>query len=148
MHKNKTFKVMPVFLLAALLTGPAVAMTDGKTAQGEPYVTGGIGTGELDSLEKQRGRFSLRVLTAAKGSGAFLADAMVKIVDASGKTVLETTADGPWLYVNLKPGDYKLTVTYRTQVKQQATRIHTGDRHEIFFYFDAAVDRLPKGEKG
>jgi hypothetical protein len=32
MRKNKTFKVIPAFLLAALLADPAAAMTDGKTA--------------------------------------------------------------------------------------------------------------------
>ena len=88
------------------------------------------------------------MLTAAKGSGAYLADALVRITDSSGKTVLDTTADGPWVYVNLKLGDYKVTVTYKGKTQQQATKIHTGDNHEIFFYFEEAVDRLPKGEKG
>ena len=135
-------------ILAAVIAGPAMAMTDGKTAQGEPWSSGGIGSGELEALEKQRGNFSLRILTAARGSGAFLADALVKITDASGRTVLETRADGPWTYVNLKVGDYRVAVTYKTETRQQATKIHAGDRRELFFYFDEAVDRLPKGEKG
>ncbi len=135
-------------LLAALLAGPVGAMTQGKTAQGEPYVTGGVGAAELETLEKGRKGFSLRVLTAAKGSGAYLADARVAIVDAAGKTVLDTSADGPWVYVNLKSGDYKVTVTYKGKVQQRATKIHVGDNHEMFFYFEEAVDRLPKGEKG
>lgn len=134
-------------MLALLLAGPAAAMSEGKTAQGEPYVTGGIGADELEALEKQRRRFSLRLLTAAKGSGAYLSDALIKITDASGRTVLNTTADGPWVYVNLKLGDYKVTVTYKGRVQQRATKIHAGDNHEVFFYFDEEVDRLPKGEK-
>ncbi len=134
-------------MLAILLAGPAASMSEGKTAQGEPYVSGGIGAGELEDLEKQRGRFSLRVLTAATGSGAYLADVLITITDAAGKTVLSTTADGPWLYVNLKLGDYKVTAIHKAQVKHQATKIHAGDRHEMFFYFDQPVERLPKGEK-
>jgi hypothetical protein len=145
---KKTLIPLAALLLSALLAAPALAVTEGKTAQGEPYVTGGVGASETETLEKQRSRFSLRVLTAAKTSGAFLADAVVKIIDAAGKTVLETKADGPWLYVNLKLGDYKVTATYKTQVKQQATKIHAGDHHEMFFYFDEPVERLPKGEKG
>ena len=146
MHKLMT--TVSISLLAALLAGPAMALTQGKTAQGEPYITGGVGAAELETLEKGRKGFSLRVLTAAKGSGAYLADALVKITDASGKTVLDTKADGPWVYVNLKLGDYKVTVTYKGKAQQQATKIHAGDNHEIFFYFEEAVDRLPKGEKG
>jgi hypothetical protein len=41
-----------------------------------------------------------------------------------------------------------VTVTFKAETRQQATKIHAGDRHELFFYFDEAVDRLPKGEKG
>jgi len=136
-----------IAILALLLAGPAAAMSEGKTAQGEPYLTGGIGADELEALEKQRKRFSLRLLTAAKGSGAYLADASVNIVDASGKTVLATKAEGPWVYVNLRLGDYKVTVTYKGRAQQRATKIHAGDNHEMFFYFEEAVDRLPKGEK-
>lgn len=143
-----TTRALTGALMVALLAGPAAAMTDGKTAQGEPWMTGGIGSGELESLEKQRNNFSLRILTAAKGSGAYLADALVKIVDAAGRTVLETRADGPWTYVNLKPGEYRVTVTYKSETRQQTTKISAGDRHEQFFYFEEAVDRLPKGEKG
>ena len=79
---------------------------------------------------------------------AYLADALVKVTDAAGRTVLETRADGPWLYVNLRQGDYRVLVTYKSESRQQATRIHANDRHEMFFYFDEAVERLPKGEKG
>lgn len=138
---------LSIGMLALLLAGPAASISDGKTAQGESYVTGGIGASELDDLEKRRHGFSLRVLTAAKGSGAYLADAVIRIIDGAGKTVLDTTADGPWLYVKLNPGDYKVTATYKTQVRQQATKIRANDRHEIFFYFDEAIERLPKGEK-
>ncbi len=138
---------LSIGMLVLLLAAPVAPMSDGKTAQGEPYVTGGIGAGELEDLEKQRHRFSLRVLTAAKGSGAYLADVLITITDAAGKTVLSTNADGPWLYVNLKLGDYKVTAMYKAQIKHQATKIHAGDRHEIFFYFDQPVERLPKGEK-
>ena len=139
---------LTALLLAALWAGSALAVTQGKTTQGEPFVTGGIGAAELETLEKGRKNFSLRLLTAAKGSGAYLADALVRITDSGGRTVLDTKADGPWVYVNLKRGDYKVTVTYKGKTQQQATKIHTGDNHEIFFYFEEAVDRLPKGEKG
>jgi hypothetical protein len=141
-------KAFAAALLAALLACPAAAMTEGRTAQGEAWISGGIGSSELELLDKQRGDFSLRILTAAKGSGAYLADALVKVTDAAGRTVLETRADGPWLYVNLRQGDYRVLVTYKSESRQQATRIHANDRHEMFFYFDEAVERLPKGEKG
>jgi hypothetical protein len=125
----------------------ALALTEGKTTQGEPYVTGGIGSGEEESLKQRSNQFSLRILVAATKSGAYLANVKVQIVDVAGKKVLETTTDGPWLLANLKLGEYKVSATYGGQTRQQATKIHPGDRHEIVFRFDEPVDRLPKGEK-
>lgn len=126
---------------------PSWALVEGKTAQGEPYVTGGVGSTEEAALKQRSAAFSLRILVAASGSGAYLADARVRITDAGGRQVLDVQTDGPWLLVNLKLGDYKVVATYGGQTREQATRIHAGDRHEMVFRFDVPVERLPKGEK-
>lgn len=144
---RKSIAAILVALSAGIAATPAQALVEGKTAQGEPFVTGGIGSTEEDSLKQRASQFSLRILVAATKSGAYLANARVQIVDAAGKTVLNTATDGPWLYVNLKLGEYKVTATYAGQNKQQPTKIHPGDRHEMVFRFDESVERLPKGEK-
>jgi hypothetical protein len=126
---------------------PAWALVEGKTAQGEPYVTGGVGATEEASLKQRSAEFSLRILVAAAGSGAYLADARVRITDAGGRQVLDVRTDGPWLLVNLKLGAYKVVATVEGQTREQATTIHAGDRHEMVFRFDVPVERLPKGEK-
>ncbi|HUJ73920.1 MAG TPA: hypothetical protein VL359_03640 [bacterium] len=60
--------------------------------------------------------YSLKLVFAVK-KGAYLADVGVKITSAKGATVLETTADGSWLFVDLAPGTYTV----------EATRKKTGD---------------------
>ena len=134
-------------LALAALAMPSWALVEGKTAQGEPYVSGGVGSTEEASLKQRSAEFSLRILVAAAGSGAYLADARVRITDASGKQVLDVRTDGPWLLVNLKLGAYKVVATVGGQTREQATTIHPGDRHEMVFRFDVPVERLPKGEK-
>lgn len=136
-----------VALSLAAFALPAWALVEGKTAQGEPYVTGGVGSTEESLLKQRSAEFSLRILVAASGSGAYLADARVRITDAAGRQVLDVRTDGPWLYVNLKLGDYKVVATFEGQTREQGTKIHAGDRHEMVFRFDVPVERLPKGEK-
>lgn len=143
MHRNLI--ALSACLILATLTGIAEAKTMGMTAQQETFVSGGVGMREREALQMQRAHFNLRVLTAAQGSGAYLADADIQITDAAGHTVLATQIDGPWLYVNLLRGEYRVRVEYQGQVKQQRTRIRAGDHRELDFYFAEAVERLPEG---
>lgn len=145
--------ILPLVTLFLTLTAPwaahdAFAIQEGKTAQGEPYVSGGVAFGESAALDKRRADFSLWVVTAAKKTGSYLAEAQVKITDASGKTVLDTKLDGPWLLVDLKLGRYTVEASFGNQTQRKTTTIHKGDHHEMMFYFDVEVETLPKGEKG
>ena len=145
-----------ILLLVSLflvLTAPwgardAFAIQEGKTAQGESYVSGGVARGESATLDQRRADFSLRVVTAAKKTGSYLADAQVKITDASGNTVIDTKLDGPLLLVNLKLGRYTVETRFDQQIQRKTTTIHKGDHHEMLFYFDVVVETLPKGEMG
>jgi hypothetical protein len=132
-------------VLTAASVGSVVAL-EGKTIQGEPFVSGGVSLDEREGLQKERTKYALFVQTAAKG-GAFLAAVDVRITDKAGKPVLETKLDGPWLLVNLKLGEYKVTATYGGKAQEKRTTIHRGDNHEMVFYFDEPAEMLKKGEK-
>lgn len=140
--------VLIAAMLAPWAAGKALAVTEGKTAQGEPYVSGGIALGEREALEQRRAAFSLWIATAAKKTGSYLADARVIVTDEAGKTVLDTKLDGPWLLVNLKLGRYTVQASLRNQTQRKTTTIHPGDHHEMLFYFDLEVEVLPPGVKG
>jgi hypothetical protein len=123
-------------LMAAWTSSAAFAMSQGTTAQDERFLSGGIALGERAALESRRNDFNLRVLTAAKGSGEYLANTEVKIVDKSGRIVLNTRLDGPWLLVNLKPGEYTVDAWYAGQRVQKSTTIHPNEHLEMNLYFD------------
>ena len=139
-------KFAPV--LAALALAGAVfsatAMTTGQTARGGPFVSGGIGKSEIVALDAQRDRYSLWVITAAKASGAYLADVRVRVIDEKKAVVLEHTMAGPWMLVDLPLGRFTVEASYGGQSFTRATTIHAGDRHQMVFYFDVAADVLPK----
>ena len=134
------------FLFLAFLSGTASAMRDGRTAQGEPFLSGGIGAEERDALKVQREFFNVRILTAAKGSGAYLSDVQTRITDSAGRAVLDTVMEGPWLYVKLLSGQYGVQVLYRGQTQQQNLSMGLKDQRSLNFYFIEEVERLPPGE--
>jgi hypothetical protein len=69
------------------------------------FLSGGIGSEEVEAIEAAAPNYSLTVQFSAS-TGAFLASVPVKITDAGGHVVLDTTTEGPYLLVNLEPGRY------------------------------------------
>ena len=119
------------------LLQPAVAMQRGTTELGGAFLTGGVGREEIDTLNGEKSQYALSILTAAKGSGAFVADVHIRITDAQSRQVLDTVMDGPWLLVNLPAGRYQVEAVLNARVQKSAVTIGAGDHHRTAFYFDA-----------
>jgi hypothetical protein len=92
-------------LLAFALTSVA-ATTRGSSAQGRALVSGGVSFEALQALHARRDEFSLWLLTAAKRSGAYLADVPVHISAVEQRMVFDASLDGPWLFVDRALGRY------------------------------------------
>ncbi|HET9978111.1 MAG TPA: hypothetical protein VFQ20_11780 [Burkholderiaceae bacterium] len=123
-------------ILGVLTATAALALQAGQTAQGRPFVSGGVSHEELVALHQRRDAYTLWVVTAALRSGAHLADVRVAIRDAKGQTVFDQALDGPWLFVDLPLGRYSVRASYARQTRERMTTIHRGDHHQVFFYFD------------
>jgi hypothetical protein len=140
-----------VALAAALLLlcgSPALALERGITVDGRPYLMGGIGLQEREELAAARNDFSLRIATAARGSGAFVSNVQVRILDAGDRIVFERELAGPVLLVDLAPGRYGLEATLDGQTQRTRTQIGAQDRREVIFCFDVAVEVLARDEAG
>jgi hypothetical protein len=130
--------------VALLAAQPAAAVERGKTVDGRAYMAGGIGLDEREQLAQARHQYSLRVATAARGSGAFLADVELRITDEAGRVVFDRRLDGPLLLVDLAPGRYSVEASLRGERRSARTTIGAQDRREITFYFDVAAGVLPE----
>lgn len=133
-----------IAIAASLISTASMGMSSGNTVRGGAFVSGGIGESEILALDAQRDRFSLWVITAAKLSGAYLADVRIRITDAKKALVLEQKIEGPWLLVDLPLGRFEVEASLGDQSLKRATTIHAGDHHQMVFYFDVAADVLPK----
>lgn len=137
-----------LLVAAVMLAGSAHGLEEGVTAQGRPYVSGGVADGEQSALHAQRERFTLWVVTAARKSGAYLADVQVKVTDSQQRVVFDAPLEGPWLLIDLPLGRYEVEARLGGEMQRLVTTIHPGDRHQAFFYFDVDVDKTSeRGER-
>ena len=135
MHK-KTLAASLVLLLglapfAARADGPPQVHTQGNVS----YVMGGVGEEHAEAMQAVRRDYPLSLLFIRKGTpkNAYLADIPVTIKDAHGKTVLDTTSDGPFLYVKLPPGRYAVSATHAGNTRTAAVYVpRKGHRHMVF----------------
>src|SRR6266550_3845774 len=99
----------PLALSATELTGGIV---NGKTDQGYPFASGGVGTEERELMRKEAPRYDLDLSFADQG-GKYLSDVKVAITDEHGNRIVETTTAGPWFYITLPVGRYDVKAQLR-----------------------------------
>ena len=58
-----------------------------------------------------------------QGTGEYLSDVKVSITDSRGNVFLETVADGPKLFANLKSGHYIVTANQDGRVVQKKATV-------------------------
>ena len=122
-----------VFLGSAFLLPAASAASDPvvQTAGGVSYVSGGVGTDVRDQLSSRASDFNLKLVFALT-SGEYVSGVRVAIADAAGKTLLDTTSEGPWFLAKLAAGNYQIVATFagkavRRQVAVGGARLRTID---------------------
>ncbi len=138
MHALRSIMVGSALVFGSL--SATAAVTEGSTVSGRPYVSGGIGQGEVEQLKQVAGKYSLQLIVSSL-SGAYLADMHTRIASAAGEKVLDTQLNAPWLLVDLKPGAYTVSVTHQGGKKQERKiNIVSGKRTELVVQFDVPAD--------
>jgi uncharacterized protein YigE (DUF2233 family) len=129
---------------AAILLGSAsmvcAASSDSEavfqTPNGISYVSGGVGDESIDRLNAMARDFNLKLVFALK-SGEYLSDVGVRIADAKGNVLVETTADGPWFFSRLPAGRYQIAVSYAGKVIKQAITLNAKTLRHVDFRWNA-----------
>jgi hypothetical protein len=115
---------------------PAIMITEGKTAQGYPYLSGGVGSDERIAMEERGKAFNVKFIFA-ETSGPFLATVNLEIFGSKNEAILSFTTTGPWFYIQLPPGIYNVKATFAGQSKQaKALRVGKDKRVQRTFVWD------------
>jgi hypothetical protein len=108
----------------------------GQTLRGEPFLAGGIGQEEVAAMRLARPGYGLSVITAARGTGAYVSDVHLRILDGEGQLVFDRVVPGPWLLVALPPGRYALEASRGGEVHKATVTVAAGATREQTFLFE------------
>lgn len=111
------------FTVATVAIAPGAAHavnTPGVTVHG-----GGVSVDEFAELNRRASDYQLKLVLAAKHSGAYLADVDVVVRSLPSRTVvLEHRSEGPLVLAELPTGRYEVTASCG-QVRPGASTTHT-----------------------
>ncbi|WP_233849284.1 carboxypeptidase regulatory-like domain-containing protein [Paraburkholderia sp. HD33-4] len=101
------------------------------------FLSGGIGLGQSTAIKEVMPRYPLTLEFAgnAASGNEYLADIPVTLSDMHGKTVLRTTAKGPFLLASLPHGRYSVSATYNGKTERRDVNIAPSSHvHELFLW--------------
>jgi hypothetical protein len=104
------------------------------------YISGGIGKDQALAFMRAAADYplTLEFVADAGHRREFLSDVPVTIQDHSGRDVLRTTTEGPFLLVNLPRGEYKVTARYGGRTEQRIVNVGRMDHHRLAFEWGQA----------
>jgi len=85
---------------------PVAAVLPFETVNHMTIVNGGVGLDESEAIKRVAAQFSLRVVISGRAGDYHVADRLT--ITRQGTPVLALNDAGPWLLVNLPPGQYLL----------------------------------------
>lgn len=146
-HMQRTFdnniqapgNYLAVILLSfASLVSTAHAASDEivRTPAGVSYVSGGIGEDSITRLNSFAGDFNVKLIFALK-SGNFVSDVKVRVADANGKTLVDTTAQGPLFLIRLPKGSYQIGATLADREVKQKISIDSAKLKVFHFRWES-----------
>ena len=112
-RKNFISYSLAVILASASIVSVASPQSEGvfRTDSGVSYISGGVGDESMARLDSIAGDFNLKLIFAMK-SGEYVSNVRVSIIDAAGRTVLDTTTEGPWLLAKLSADTYQVIANF------------------------------------
>lgn len=137
--KKRSGRLPALALAAALLAAPAIAADEAVATAGDvSWVSGGIGEDSRERLAALAAGFGFNLkVTFALQSGDYLSAVAVRIVDAGGRTVLETTSEGPIMLVRLPAGRYEFAATVGGRELKQRLSVVAGRTATAVFRWPA-----------
>jgi hypothetical protein len=99
-------------LLLVLRAPVADAQPTPQTQGGITFVSGGVAEDSEQAMNAIRSQYNLHLLFAQQGTGAYMANVPVQIIDAVGTVVLNAVSAGPFFYARLQPGKYRVVASH------------------------------------
>ena len=117
-----------IIFLALVFT---LVIAHAQTVDGDriPYLTGGVGSDEMERLKAREREFNLKlVFTLVEGN--YVSDVAVVVKDKAGNPVLVLHAPGPLVLAKLPRGAYVVEATYEGNTQRRRIDVRERMRTE------------------
>ena len=106
-------------------------------SQGISYITGGVGEGETVAIlaEAKQWPLLLEMSQIENGRGVWIFGATIKITDSKKQVIFDAQADGPYMLVNLVPGDYAIEAVYQGVVQKRLLSVKPDSPQKISLFW-------------
>lgn len=111
--------------LTNLLTAGALSAVLASGAAAVDPWTGGVGEGARETAPERNTRVEFFV-----DNGAYLADINYELYSADGNSMVEGQSDGPWVIMELSPGEYSIRGVREATGEVQSTRFQVGENRD------------------
>ncbi len=102
------------------------------------FASGGVGNEGKAAMRAVESGYNLRLLFAVEGSGAYLAGVHVRLVDHGGNTLVDTVAEGPYFFANVRPGKYEIVAESQGRTLTRSVEVSpTGAISRALYWQDA-----------
>lgn len=100
--------------------------------RGIAFLSGGVSQAEREILEDRGKGYSLKLIFSSK-RGEYLSNVIVKVLDPKDQTIWLTVSNGPWLFIDLPTGTYKIEASFRADRKRISwIKIEKGKQKVIY----------------
>ena len=123
----------------ALISSLSLAQSpETQYSQGMSYITGGVGEGETVAIraEAKQWPLLLEMSQIENGRGVWIFGATIKIMSSAKKQIVfDAQAEGPYMLVNLVPGDYAIEATYEGVMQKKTLSVKADSSQKISLFW-------------
>lgn len=104
---------------------------------GISYISGGVGEEESVAIlaEAKQWPLLLELSQIENGRGVWIFGAQIKLINKQQKVIFNAQADGPYMLINLTPGDYQILATYQGIEKKQALTVKADSSQKLNIFW-------------
>jgi len=108
------------------------------------YMSGGIGSREAKAMKAAENRYDLALefVKRAKPKDEYLADISVTVKDKSGKMVLDTRSDGPFLLADMPAGKYTIVADYAGHKLTRTAEVMSRHHEQLVFLWPEKTEKM------
>jgi hypothetical protein len=106
-------------------------------SQGISFITGGVGEGEATAMlaEEKQWPLTLELSQIENGRGIWISGASIKVMNAKKQLIFDALAEGPYMMINLVPGDYVIEAAYQGVPQNKALSVKADSSQKISLFW-------------